>query len=426
MAPLEPSDILITPNNIDIQKAADGQVLIRNGSFLVDLEAPVEMVEVLRFFRAPRRASEVMSEYDGIDMEVLQHLVDHFILYRPSEAEIFAFGALIRPAQPIGGFLSIKDLPPPAEARATRFLIFGAPVDLGAAGYGGARHGPEAIRAACTMRLGALGRKATEGGTAAWDFETHQRHDLTQLEVSDLGDVSYTPGESNGDFGRRVTWFAERAHAHGYLPIGLGGDHSVARFFLRPFLKTGGAPFGIVHFDAHTDLYQAPAGIFSHGNPFDEALESENLKSLFQVGQRQLRTDRAEPTSDSRLQFVSSLDVWRKSPAEVFANLPPELPCYLTFDVDCMSATECPETGTPVPGGLLYYHALELVDWLVANRRIVGADFVEVTGPVSPSNRAAQVCASLMLRLIVGHGPTTRFENPQLHRKGTSLDTFGT
>ena len=72
------------------------------------------------------------------------------------------------------------------------------------------------------------------------------------------------------------------------------------------------------------------------------------MKVLYQIGQRQLRTDRGAPVLEPRLHAVSARDVWRQAPEALFADLPRDLPYYVTFDVDCMSAVECPETGTPV------------------------------------------------------------------------------
>ena len=51
---------------------------------------------------------------------------------------------------------------------------------------------------------------------------------------------------------------------------------------------------------------------------------------------------------------------------------------YISFDIDGLDASLCPNTGTPVPGGLEYEQAIYLLETIAKEHRIVGFDLNEV------------------------------------------------
>ena len=51
---------------------------------------------------------------------------------------------------------------------------------------------------------------------------------------------------------------------------------------------------------------------------------------------------------------------------------------YLTFDVDGLDPSIMPATGTPEPGGLLWYETLNLLKMVFSNSNVVGADINEL------------------------------------------------
>jgi len=89
---------------------------------------------------------------------------------------------------------------------------------------------------------------------------------------------------------------------------------------------------------------------------------------------------------------------------EIVASLPHEV--YLSFDIDGLDPTLCPNTGTPVPGGFTWHETMMWLDELArAKKRIVGLDLNEVSpgeGDVDPDVDTwdAIVGARLLYRLI--------------------------
>jgi agmatinase len=54
---------------------------------------------------------------------------------------------------------------------------------------------------------------------------------------------------------------------------------------------------------------------------------------------------------------------------------------YVSFDIDGLDPSLCPNTGTPVPGGLSYQEAIHLLREVVeSGRKIIGFDLCEVGG----------------------------------------------
>jgi len=69
-------------------------------------------------------------------------------------------------------------------------------------------------------------------------------------------------------------------------------------------------------------------------------------------------------------------------------------PLYVTIDVDGLDPAFAPGTGTPVPGGLASWQALELVRGLGA-LDLVGMDIVEVSPPFDHAEITALAAAHL-------------------------------
>ena len=52
---------------------------------------------------------------------------------------------------------------------------------------------------------------------------------------------------------------------------------------------------------------------------------------------------------------------------------------YITFDVDGLDPSIMPATGTPEPGGLGWYEVLNLIKQVAKEKKIIGADIVELS-----------------------------------------------
>ena len=200
----------------------------------------------------------------------------------------------------------------------------------------------------------------------------------------------------------------------GKLPAIVGGDHSV------PFGAIEAAcerfpGLGVLHFDAHADLREAFEGFeWSHASIMHNVVSRlEGVAVLAQVGIRDLGQREHERILASKGRIRALFDTeWARARLEGFnlrelvrKRLEP-LPenVYVSFDVDGLDPALCPNTGTPVPGGLSWHEAMLWVEELAkSGRRVVGLDVNEVNpGPGDPEIDSwdAIVGARLLYRLI--------------------------
>ncbi len=192
----------------------------------------------------------------------------------------------------------------------------------------------------------------------------------------------------------------------------VGGDHSVPLGAIAAVAdKYPG--LGILHIDAHADLRVAYEGFtFSHASIMDNVIrEVPTVSKLVQVGIRDYceQEDTAIRNSAGRIRTFFESDVrrelldagsWRKVCNRIVAELPETN--YISFDIDGLDPTLCPNTGTPVPGGLSFAEMVVLLRTLVeSGRTIVGFDLVEVApDPTLASEWDGNVAARVLYKMI--------------------------
>ena len=206
-------------------------------------------------------------------------------------------------------------------------------------------------------------------------------------------------------------WVYEQAQqilSQNKLPGLIGGDHSTPLGLMRA-LATKYSEFGILHFDAHADLRDAYEGFqYSHASIMFNALNISNLCKLVQVGIRDYCEQEFDLVRNSGGRVVSHYDrdlktrqfegeSWKNISDSIVAQLPQHV--YVSFDVDGLDPKLCPNTGTPVPGGLEFEQTVYVVKRLVqSGKTIIGFDVNEVA-PGEDSEWDANVGARLVYRL---------------------------
>ncbi|HPJ53874.1 MAG TPA: arginase family protein, partial [Flavobacteriales bacterium] len=172
--------------------------------------------------------------------------------------------------------------------------------------------------------------------------------------------------------------------------VGLvGGDHSTPLGFFRAQAKRHDQ-FGILHLDAHLDLRKAYEGFtHSHASILYNALALPQVAKVVSVGIRDFCLEeqqvvdreqgRVQVFHDAELQAQRFAgDTWQAQCDRIIAALPDKV--HVTFDIDGLDPTLCPNTGTPVPGGLSFPQATYLLSRLAdSGRKVIGFDLVEVS-----------------------------------------------
>ena len=190
----------------------------------------------------------------------------------------------------------------------------------------------------------------------------------------------------------------------------LGGEHSTPFGLINAIDKLN-KPFGILQIDAHADLRNAYEGFDqSHASIMFNAIEScKNLIKLVQVGIRDIAESEVEliHSSNGLIETFFDWDLkaqhyqgvnWHDQVTQIIASLPENV--YISFDIDGLTPSLCPNTGTPVVGGL----ELEQVNYLIfelvkSGKKIVGFDLNEVA-PGTSDDWDANVGARALWNLV--------------------------
>lgn len=199
--------------------------------------------------------------------------------------------------------------------------------------------------------------------------------------------------------------------ATGKIPGLIGGEHSVSLGAIDACAAHHGQ-IGVLQIDAHMDFRDAFEGFrFSHASIMHNVLTRvPGVARLVQVGIRdyceaerdfaasmgdRVRTDYWPDIADAIASGVALRTLWQNA----IADLPEKV--YISCDIDGLDPALCPNTGTPVPGGLSFEQAGLLLSILKdSGRTVVGFDVVEVTpGPSDAPEWDANVGARMVYRL---------------------------
>lgn len=189
----------------------------------------------------------------------------------------------------------------------------------------------------------------------------------------------------------------------------LGGDHASPYGAIKALLEEHDNNFGILHIDAHADLREAYEGFtWSHASVMYNVMTKLSPQKLIQVGIRDFseqeyefiqKHDKIECYFDQYLKHRLHLgERWLEICQNIISDLPQNV--YISFDVDGFEPNLCPNTGTPVPGGLSFDQVTALLKVLVeSGRKIVGFDLNEVSGGDTNNRWDAIVGARTLYKL---------------------------
>ncbi len=282
--------------------------------------------------------------------------------------------------------------------------VIGAPLDLGQ-DRRGVDMGPSAIRyAGLERRIEELDRECADWGnvpTPVAEAETEGDEELRFLEQ-----IKATCAE--------VATLVRRAREEGYLPLVLGGDHSVALGTLAGLPRDG--PGGVLWLDAHGDLNTPETSVTGNvhgmvlaaalglgGSAFEHeawTLPAVDPSRVAIVGVRSL--DEAERTVlrdlGASVYTMSDLDRLGVEHAmrEALAHVEGPGFVHVSLDMDVVDPADAPGVGTPVRGGLTYREA-HLAMELVAESGIAGSlEVVEVNPILDRENQTARLAVELV------------------------------
>jgi len=203
---------------------------------------------------------------------------------------------------------------------------------------------------------------------------------------------------------RRVKAEYEKHIKHRAFVLMLGGEHSVTTGALQAVASQRNArDITVLQIDAHLDLRtddsdynDSPHGKYAHCTVMRRAFDL-GFKCVH-VGVRAY----GKEEMDFAREHGCGVFEWGMGPVpeprEIIESITTDL-VYLTIDVDGIDPAHMPATGTPVQGGLEWYYTFDLLKSLFKNKKIIGADVVEVAprpDDVLTEYGAAQLCYTVL------------------------------
>jgi arginase len=282
--------------------------------------------------------------------------------------------------------------------------VIGAALDLGS-GRRGVDMGPSAIRyAGLASRIAQLGHEVVDRGNV----------ETAVAEATAVGDeqARFLP-EIKATCERIARLVADDTRA-GFMPVVLGGDHSVALGTLAGLREAHGLG-GAIWIDAHGDLNSpetSPSGNV-HGMVLAAALGLAG--ELFQdgwglpalapgrvalVGVRALDDGERAVLGDLDARVFTMSDVDRlgveRAVREALVHVAGPGFVHVSLDMDALDPDVAPGVGTPVRGGLSYREAHLALELVAESGLTSSLDVVEVNPVLDRENETGRLAVELV------------------------------
>ncbi|MBU1026106.1 MAG: agmatinase [Candidatus Margulisbacteria bacterium] len=267
-------------------------------------------------------------------------------------------------------FLEYK--PAEVDYAAAKFVVLPVPYEATTTYGKGTKNGPAAILSASQY--------VENFDEELWHEPCEEAGIFTGRPVS-VGELS----------GKRVAGVL----ADNKVPVILGGEHSITPLVVRACAEKY-KDLSVLQFDAHADLRDTYHGAKdSHACVMRRVLE---ICPAVQVGIRSISEEGyefAKKTGQlSKIHWAEHLEIADKITTQLSNNV------YITFDVDAFDPAIMPSTGTPEPGGLLWYEALDILKAVCRQKNVVGFDVTEFSP--QKGNRAPDFMIARLIYKIMG------------------------
>ena len=200
------------------------------------------------------------------------------------------------------------------------------------------------------------------------------------------------------------------------FPLFLGGEHGILPPIMHaarhhPAVEGDLSNLTVVQLDAHADLRSSLDGeVFSHACAASRSLDI-GVGRLLQAGVRAFSQEEHERiNADDRITTYFAKDTQHPhTGADAWNQWLRELtslsgPVHFTLDIDGLDGALVPATGTPVPGGLSYWQAVETIETLFANPQVtvISADVNEIV-PQDDTPLTQFTAACLATKIVASH-----------------------
>jgi arginase len=294
---------------------------------------------------------------------------------------------------------------------AQKVRIIGVPMDLGQSRRG-VDMGPSALRGAgLQTSIKKLGLQVEDIGNLS--VKQPEEMPIGEKRAKYLQEIAETCGD--------VAAAAEKALSEGFLPLVLGGDHSIAvgvAAGVANFFRKDKKQIGYIWLDAHGDMNtpeSSPSGnvhgmplaaIMGYGAPelvdllgFKPKAEPGNIVI---VGARDLDAQERKIVKKCGVHVFTMRDIDERGMREVMSDalkhaMDDTAGVAVSLDMDFVDPSDAPGVGTPVRGGVTYREAHLAMEMIADTESMVSLEVVEINPILDEHNRTALLGVELVL-----------------------------
>ncbi len=297
---------------------------------------------------------------------------------------------------------------------AQKIRIIGVPMDLGQSRRG-VDMGPSALRVAgLQARLEQLGHHVEDIGNVSVKQAEEQPYGAKHAKY--LNEIAETC--------RGLADATERSLTEGFVPLVLGGDHSLAigSFSgISDFFRKQSKRAGLLWLDAHADMNtpdSSPSGNV-HGMPLASLLgygppalvelfgykPKAEAHNVCLVGVRELDPGERRLVKDSGVHAFTMRDIDERGMREVmtealrFVNDDTD-GIAVSLDMDFVDPTDAPGVGTPIRGGVTYREGHLAMEMIADTDCMVSLEIVEINPVIDERNKTALLGMEMMLSAL--------------------------
>jgi agmatinase len=178
--------------------------------------------------------------------------------------------------------------------------------------------------------------------------------------------------------------------------VTIGGEHSVSIGAIQAHAEKF-RNMSVLQLDAHSDLrdkYQ--------DSKFNHACVMARVKEMcpvVQVGIRSMDIEEKKSMTAGSVFFAEDIYNDRSYIDSVIEKLTDNV--YITIDLDVFDPSVMPSTGTPEPGGMLWYDVLALLKSVCEKKSVVGFDVVELCP--NESNKGPDFTAAKLIYKMLAY-----------------------
>src|SRR5579859_2571335 len=293
---------------------------------------------------------------------------------------------------------------------AQKVRIIGVPMDLGQSRRG-VDMGPSALRGAgLQARIKQLGLIVEDIGNL----------EVKQPEEMQIGEKRAKYLQEIAETCKDLATNVEKSLGEGFLPLVLGGDHSIAVGVASHYRKDK-KEIGYLWLDAHGDMNtpeSSPSGnvhgmplaaIMGYGAPelvdllgFKPKAEPGNIVI---VGARDLDAQERKIVKKSGIHVFTMRDIDERGMREVMSDalkyaMDDTAGVAVSLDMDFVDPSDAPGVGTPVRGGVTYREAHLAMEMIADSEAMLSLEVVEINPIIDEHNRTALLGVELVLSAL--------------------------